>query len=86
MIVLDEHGQQWDVKQGEPAYNAIQYLLKIGFKNIVLPLTILLNGRKTEALPWPTIDEARKRVGKDFLRYCSLYDQACALDESDQFR
>ena len=86
MIVLDEHGLQWDVKQGEPAYDAVNYLLKIGFKTIVLPLTILLNGRRTDALPWPTTDEASKRVGKDFLQYCSLLDQAEALDKSGDFR
>lgn len=85
MVVLDEHGLQWAVKQGEPAYDAINYLLKIGFKNIVLPLAILLNGRKTDALPWPSMDEASKRAGKDFLRYCSLLDQAKALDMSGDF-
>ena len=86
MIVLDEHRLQWDVKQGDPAYAAVNYLLKAGFKNIVLPMTILFYGRRTDDLPWPTIEGLRKRVGKDFLHYANLFDQATALDESEHFR
>ena len=83
MQVLDEHGERWEVKNGDPAWKAVKYLMKIGFVNIVLPLSILTIGNRIRDLPWPTMEELRKRmVGgntENFLHYANLYDQAEAL-------
>ena len=58
MLVLDEQGLQWDVAKGEPAWAAVQYLKKLGYTEIVLPLAILLKGHRTDDLPWPTSEQA----------------------------
>ena len=88
MQVLDEHGERWEVKNGDPGWKAIKYLKGIGFTNIILPLSILIHGNRVRDLPWPTMDELRRRMDGDadaFLQYASLYDQAEALSLSGEF-
>lgn len=72
MIVFDEHGEKWEVARGDPAYDAVRYLTRAGYKTIRLPLAILL---ASPSLPQPTIDHLHILEGDSFLRYISLLDQ-----------
>ena len=79
LIVIDEHGEQWEVARGDPAWEVAMYLKALGFRNIMLPLSILITGAVSEAFPWPTIDQLQRLDGDAFVRYASLLDQANAL-------
>ena len=90
MVILDEHGESWEVGNSDPAYPAVSYLARMGYQHIALPLTILIHGRRLPEYPWPSVDELeRLRVadpeGERFTFYFALWEQARVLEQTEQF-
>lgn len=88
MLIYDEHREYWEVESGDPGYKAATYLSKIGFRNIILPLSVLMFGYRYSTFPWPTAQMLTQiSIGPvdKFLHYAALYDQAEALAESGLF-
>ena len=44
MRVRDDKGATWQVSKGDPAWDAVSYLKKVGFDDIVLPRETLVLG------------------------------------------
>mgnify|MGYP001594004394 CR=1 FL=1 len=80
MIALDEHQEKWLVEAGDPAWPAAQYLRKLGFPQIALPLSILLHGRRIEYAAWPTEAWLQRLPAPDLFDF-TLFDQAQALEQ-----
>ena len=92
-LVLDEHQEQWLVESGDPGWPAVQHLTKLGYSSVVLPLSILIHGRRQQHAAWPTreklmqlsLQTGRQRDIDRFMRYFSLFEQAQALEEVPAF-
>ena len=41
-VVRDEHGSEWEVRRGDPAWEVVSGLVKQGFRDIRLPVGFLL--------------------------------------------
>ena len=75
MIVTDIQADKWDVRQGDPAWPAIQSLRKWYQGELIIPLSILLG---MDPVQWLKADDI---VGDDarFLYLAAAFDQQRVL-------
>ena len=80
MIVTDENGEKWEISKGEPAHQAVNKLAKIGYEEIILPLSVIVYGGRTDDLPWPKgVQYTPDTPDILFLHRCRLWEQSQVL-------
>ena len=84
-LIKDTTGRNWLVLKDDPAYELVRNLAKLGFKQIVLPLTAAATGEigepsplSVEALAQAYDETGDESVRTAFLLAATAYDCAVA--------
>ena len=74
MIVYNEHGEKWEVTRGDPAWEEVNYLARLGYSPVRLPTSVILS-KGSSSIINPIPERA------DFLALVSLADQVAAVND-----
>lgn len=94
MTVLDEHGWNWSIQNGDPAASVSVRLTRLGYHRLILPRSVILQGimnggptienltsdaRAYRELENIVDDDSKESLAAAFLQRMTLYDICQAL-------
>lgn len=83
-MISDEHGQLWEVQPNDPASDTVKLLRSKGFTKIVLPLAVLIHGKRQTGWFWPTVESVEQKPTLDriaCLECCLVLEKSGMMEE-----